>query len=263
MTNSTSPTSSRTPDRFAPAPGPGDVIVPAGWPEGAGALFSSRHGGVSHDPYASLNLGNGVGDDPSAVGENRRRLAEHVGVPVDRLLFMRQVHGASVAVPDGAWPGEPPEVDALVTGTRGLALAVLVADCVPVLLADADAGVVAAAHAGRAGMVAGVVPATVVRMRALGAREIVASLGPAICGGCYQLSGDLAESVADAVPAAAATTRDGKPAADVPAGVTAQLEDAGVRVLERTAPCTVESRHHFSHRRDHVSGRTAGCVWLR
>lgn len=282
MTSSTSRTSSRTPDGHADTRGTTSrldrVLVPSGWPEGVGAVFTTRHGGVSGNPYASLNLGAGVGDEPAAVTQNRHRVARHVGVPDDRLLFMRQVHGPDVAIVDGPWPvpggrvgdtvdesvgpGEPPPVDALVTATRGLALAVLVADCVPVLLADPGHGVVGVAHAGRAGMVAGVVPAALARMRELGARDIVAVLGPAVCGSCYELSADLADSVARTVPAAAAKTRTGRPAADVPAGVRAQLDDAGVRLLPWAAPCTVENPHQFSHRRDRVTGRAAGVVWL-
>ncbi|OSP43081.1 laccase, partial [Streptomyces sp. 13-12-16] len=129
---------------------------------GAHFAFTDRWGGVSAAPYEELNLGGAVGDDPGAVRVNRELAAKSLGVDPARVVWMNQVHGADVAVVDEPWGERPvPEVDAIVTARRGLALAVLTADCVPVLLADPVAGVVAAAHAGRPGMTAGVVPAAV------------------------------------------------------------------------------------------------------
>ncbi|MGH8866673.1 MAG: peptidoglycan editing factor PgeF [Actinomycetes bacterium] len=237
------------------------------WPVDVPARFTTRHGGVSTGPYAALNLGGHVQDDPEAVAENRRVLARDLGLPRERLRLMRQVHGADVVTVEGPLgdpeQDEPPEADGMVTTTPGLALGVLMADCVPVLLADAVAGVVGVAHAGRPGLLAGVVPATVARMRDLGARDLYAAVGPAVCGACYELPADLAERVAAAVSAARATTRWGTPAADVRAGVVAQLHHAGVRAVSVSDVCTRESPDHFSHRRDGPhTGRLAGVVWL-
>lgn len=133
--------------------------------------FTDRWGGVSAAPYGELNLGGAVGDDPAAVGANRERAARRLGLDPARVVWMNQVHGRDVAVVDGPWgaDAEIPAVDAVVTARRGLPLAVLTADCTPVLLADPVAGVVGAAHAGRPGLVAGVVPAAVEAMVALGA----------------------------------------------------------------------------------------------
>ncbi|RBL79681.1 laccase, partial [Streptomyces cavourensis] len=150
--------------------------------------FTDRWGGVSAAPYGELNLGGAVGDDPAAVGANRERAARRLGLDPASVVWMNQVHGRDVAVVDGPWgaDAEIPAVDALVTTRRGLALAVLTADCTPVLLVDPAAGVVGAAHAGRPGLVAGVVPAVVEAMTALGARpsRITAHTGPAVCGRC-------------------------------------------------------------------------------
>ncbi len=160
--------------------------------------------------------------------------------------------------------GPVPAVDAVVTARRGLALAVLTADCVPVLLADPVAGVVGAAHAGRPGLVAGVVPAAVEAMRGLGAEppRIVARTGPAICGACYEVPEAMRAEVAALAPRAHAETSWGTPALDVAAGVLAQLDALGVRDARRSPTCTRESADHFSYRGDRVTGRLAGYTWL-
>ncbi|GGV16622.1 peptidoglycan editing factor PgeF [Streptomyces spectabilis] len=233
---------------------------------GAHFAFTDRWGGVSAVPYEELNLGGAVGDDPDAVLRNRELTAKSLGVDPARVVWMHQVHGRDVAVVDGPWPAdqEIPAVDAVVTAERGLALAVLTADCTPVLLADPVAGVVAAAHAGRPGMVAGVVPAAVEAMVDLGAEpgRIVARTGPAVCGRCYEVPADMRADVAAVEPAAYAVTSWGTPAVDVTAGVHAQLERLGVRDREQSPVCTLESGDHFSYRRDRVTGRLAGYVWL-
>ncbi|GAA3246693.1 laccase domain protein [Streptomyces lavendulae subsp. lavendulae] len=233
---------------------------------GAHFAFTDRWGGVSAVPYEELNLGGAVGDDPAAVRANRAAAAGELGIDPDLVVWMNQVHGRDVAVVDGPWPdgGPIPSVDAVVTARRGLALAVLTADCTPVLLADPVAGVVGAAHAGRPGLVAGVVPAAVEAMTALGAdpARMVARTGPAVCGRCYEVPAEMREAVAAVVPAAWAETSWGTPAVDVVAGVHAQLAEAGVAYRHRSAVCTLESRDHFSYRRDRVTGRLAGYVWL-
>ncbi|GAA0277330.1 peptidoglycan editing factor PgeF [Streptomyces polychromogenes] len=233
---------------------------------GAHFAFTDRWGGVSAVPYEELNLGGAVGDDPAAVRANRAAAAKELGIDPDLVVWMNQVHGRDVAVVDGPWgsAADIPSVDAVVTARRGLALAVLTADCTPVLLADPVAGVAGAAHAGRPGLVAGVVPAAVEAMVALGAdpARIVARTGPAVCGHCYEVPAEMREAVAGVVPAAWAETSWGTPAVDVVAGVHAQLAEAGVPQGHRSPVCTLESRDHFSYRRDRVTGRLAGYVWL-
>ncbi|WP_255952470.1 peptidoglycan editing factor PgeF [Streptomyces odontomachi] len=227
--------------------------------------FTDRWGGVSTAPYAELNLGGAVGDDPDAVRANRAGTAARFGLDPARVVWMNQVHGCDVAVVDGPWGDRPvPEVDALVTTCPGLALAVLVADCTPVLLADPVASVAAAVHAGRAGMVAGVVPAAVHAMVERGAdpARIQARTGPAICGRCYEVPEAMRAEIAAVEPAAGAVTSWGTPAIDVTAGVHAQLERLGVRDRQQSAVCTRESDDHFSYRRDRTTGRLAGYVWL-
>lgn len=232
---------------------------------GAHFAFTDRWGGVSAAPYEELNLGGAVGDDPGAVTANRETAAKSLGIDPGRVVWMNQVHGNAVTAVDGPWGERPaPEADALVTAERGLALAVLTADCVPVLLADPVAGIVAAAHAGRPGLVAGIVPAALRAMTERGAdpARIVARTGPAVCGRCYEVPEPMRAEVAAVEPAAHAETSWGTPAVDVAAGVHAQLARAGVRDLERSPVCTRESPDHFSHRRDRTTGRLAGYVWL-
>ncbi|MFK4802017.1 peptidoglycan editing factor PgeF [Streptomyces sp. MPA0124] len=232
---------------------------------GAHFGFTDRWGGVSAVPYEELNLGGAVGDDPAAVTANRELAAKALGADPARVVWMNQVHGADVAVVDAPWGDRPvPRVDAVVTAERGLALAVLTADCVPVLLADPVAGIAAAAHAGRPGLVAGVVPAAVRAMTELGAdlAQIVARTGPAVCGRCYEVPEQMRAEVAAVEPAAYADTSWGTPAVDVSAGVHAQLERLGVRDRAQSPVCTRESKDHFSYRRDRTTGRLAGYVWL-
>ncbi len=233
---------------------------------GAHFAFTDRWGGVSAAPYEELNLGGAVGDDPAAVHANRSSAARSLGLDPAHVVWMNQVHGPDVAVVDAPWgpAADIPSVDAIVTTRRGLALAVLTADCTPVLLADPVAGIAAAAHAGRPGMVAGVVPAAVEAMVGLGAEpaRIVARTGPAVCGKCYEVPDVMRAEVAAVEPAAYAETSWGTPAVDVTAGVHAQLERLGVRDRQQSPVCTLESHDHFSYRRDRTTGRLAGYVWL-
>lgn len=233
---------------------------------GAHFAFTDRWGGVSAVPYEELNLGGAVGDDPAVVRTNRALAAASLGIEAQRVVWMNQVHGPDVVVVDGPWgsDAEIPAVDAVVTARRGLALAVLTADCTPVLLADPVAKVAAAAHAGRPGMIAGVVPAAVEAMTKLGAdpARVVARTGPAVCGRCYEVPEAMRADVAAIEPAAYAETSWGTPAVDVTAGVHAQLERLGVRDRAQSPVCTLESGDHFSYRRDRTTGRLAGYVWL-
>jgi YfiH family protein len=233
--------------------------------DGAHFAFTDRWGGVSAVPHDSLNLGGAVGDDPAAVRANRVLAAEALGRDPVRVVWMNQVHGRDVAVVDAPWGEDPVSaVDALVTTRPDVTLAVLTADCVPVLLADPRAGVAAAAHAGRPGLVAAVVPAAVEEMAAQGADpgRIIALLGPSVCGKCYEVPAALRDEVAAVVPEAYAETSWGTPAVDVSAGVRAQLARCGVRVMESPAVCTRESADHFSYRRERTTGRLGGYVWL-
>ncbi|MDT0480790.1 peptidoglycan editing factor PgeF [Streptomyces sp. DSM 41640] len=232
---------------------------------GAHFAFTDRWGGVSAAPYEELNLGGAVGDDPEAVGTNRELAAKSLGIDPDRVVWMNQVHGADAVVVSEPWGERPvPQVDAIVTAERGLALAVLTADCTPVLLADPVAGIAAAVHAGRPGMVAGVVPAALRAMTELGAdpARIVARTGPAVCGKCYEVPEEMRADVAAVEPAAHAETSWGTPSVDVTAGVHAQLDRLGVRDRQQSPVCTLESGDHFSYRRDRTTGRLAGYVWL-
>jgi YfiH family protein len=224
--------------------------------------FTDRQGGVSVDEYDSLNLGGHVGDDPLAVAENRARVAGSLGVPQERLLFLDQCHGTEVLVAEGPWPPQgPPPADGVVTTEPGLALAVLVADCTPVLLADPEAGVVGAVHAGRPGMTAGIVGVAVDRMRDLGARDVAAVVGPSVCGRCYEVPAQMRAEAAAVAPESATVSWTGTPAIDVAAGVVAQLRDARVSVTWLPG-CAREDRDLYSYRRDGRTGRFAGVVVL-
>jgi YfiH family protein len=225
---------------------------------------TDRADGLSDGVYGSLNLGDHVGDDPDRVAANRARLAVEVGLATADLRFMSQVHGSTVARVGRDAPAQAPEADALLTTDRGVGLVVLVADCVPVLFAARGSDTIAVAHAGRRGVVAGVVPETVAAMQEHGAwpSRMVAKVGPAICGRCYEVPAAMQEEVCAAVPEARSTTSDGTPGLDLPAAVVAQLARAGVETVEVDPWCTAERDDLFSYRRDGVTGRFAGLVWL-
>jgi YfiH family protein len=284
-------------DRPGPAglvwrPGPPEAVGPdPAWPPvlvaedlleaGVVAAFTGRTGGSSAPPYAALNLGLAVGDDLRRVLANRRRVATVLGLAGHPWALARQVHGATILRVGTGRPGAgagglgqgPPEGkaplgegDGLVTGEAGVVLAVLTADCAPVLLADPGAGVVGAVHAGWRGLAAGVVEAGVAAMAGLGAdpAAVVGLVGPAVGGCCYEVGPDVREAVGDRYPAALATTRDGRPALDPAAGAAQALERAGVGQVRVAGECTVDlAERHFSHRRDHGrTGRQAGLIAL-
>lgn len=232
--------------------------------EGVQAAFTDRYGGVSAAPYAELNLGGGGDGDGAAIAANRARVAAALGVSPDGVAWMRQQHGDDVAHIDTKPGPTAPAVDATVTTTPGITLAVLVADCVPLLLADPECGLVGAAHAGRLGLARGVVPALVARAVELGAEpaRMVAMLGPAVCGSCYEVPRRMRDEVALVAPAARCSTREGTPSLDIRAGVEEQLRGSGVRRIHRDARCTRESPEMYSHRREGRTGRFAGYVWL-
>lgn len=223
--------------------------------------FTSTRGGSSEGDFASLNLGGHVGDDPLTVEANRTLVAHSLGVERHQLVFMNQCHGSEVVVVDGPWKGPPPDADGIVTTSTDLALAVLVADCAPVLLVDQSAGVAAAVHAGRPGMMAGVVGRAIDAMSDLGARSVRAVVGPSICGRCYEVPEAMRTQAARVSPMAAAVTWQGTPAIDVAAGVVEQLRARSVAV-QWISGCSRESDDLFSYRRHHRTGRNAGVVRL-
>lgn len=234
-------------------------------------VVTTRAGGRSTGPFARFNLSTGVGDDPVAVAANRRRLASELGLR--GVVFLGQVHGTGVAVVDAVpRSGEPdrPGADAAVTALPGVGLAVLTADCVPVLLADPQAQVVGVAHAGRVGAAAGVLPRTLEAMTALGARagDCEVLLGPAVCGACYEVPAAMRDEVEVALPGSATRTRRGTAGLDLRAGLRAQLAALGVGKVGTDPRCTVEDPDLYSHRRatrpggSGRTGRLAAVTWL-
>ena len=223
-------------------------------------VFTTRAGGASSSPYESFNLGDHVGDDPAAVAANRARLAGVLGLAPDDIVWMEQVHSNNVAVV----PGPVEATDAVVTTRRGLALAVLTADCVPVLLADHVNGVVAAAHAGRMGARNGIILRTVAAMVELGATPatIQVLLGPAASGRRYEVPAEMAADVEKHLPGSRTRTEQGTTGIDVRAGLVRQLMGLGVTNIEADPRCTIEDTDFFSYRREGKTGRQAGLVWL-
>jgi len=181
---------------------------------------------------------------------------------------LSQVHGREVAYVGPEGPSYAVHgrlhatADGVVTDQLGVTLMVRGADCAMVLFADPVRGVIGAAHCGRDGLVAGVVPATVARMRDLGAQDVTAWLGPHVCGACYEVPAELRAAVAEAVPESWGTTSWGTPSVDLGAGIRAQLAAAAVPCVD-VSRCTMESPDLFSYRRDGtVSGRQAGVIRL-
>ena len=227
-------------------------------------VTTTRAGGVSLPPFDTFNLGDHIGDDPDAVAANRRRLAAAIGLPVDRVVWMNQVHGEHVECVDAPRTDAFEATDALVTTTRGLALAVVTADCVPVLMADSRAGVLGAAHAGRVGAAAGVVLQTLEAMLEAGARpgDVSVLLGPAVSGANYEVPEEMAAEVEAQLPGSRTTTAAGTPGLDLRAGIARQLIDAGITAIDIDPRCTVADPALFSHRRDAPTGRLASLIWM-
>lgn len=242
---------------------------------GVGVAFTDREGGVSTGDQASLNLGRSDLDELRHLRTNMALVTGAIGV--DRVVALHQVHGTAVHHADSddrdwsgdAWVGDRvrgaprlPIADAAITTRPDLALIVRVADCLPVLLADCSAGVIAAAHAGRVGLLGGVLARTVEAMQQAGARELQAWIGPHICARCYEVPQQMAAQAAQVLPATRATTSWGTPAIDLAAGATAQL--TGLRVtVTRCDPCTLTAPELFSHRGDGPhTGRQVGLIWL-
>ena len=242
--------------RVRPVSAPNGVGTQArGVEDGSGG----REDGAAYDGW---NLALHVGDDPQRVHCHRRRLENLLGLERGRhLAWMNQVHSAVVS---SAQVDEVPTADALVLDARTAdapaGCCVLVADCVPVLLASRDGALTAAVHAGRRGMLDGVVPATIDFLQRAGAEpaDLWAAVGPSICGSCYEVPDDMLALSAQREPACASRTSWGTPGLDVAAGVLAQLERAGVGHISAGQWCTYEDSRFYSYRRDGVTGRLAG-----
>ncbi|MFD2841211.1 peptidoglycan editing factor PgeF [Populibacterium corticicola] len=246
---------------------------------GISAFFTTARGGESSGPYASLNLGSRVGDDPVAVAANRRAVSDAAGVP---LVYGRQVHsngvfevdGPTAQVPDTEIAGDvAASADALVSARYGVGLTVYIADCVPILFADADAGVIATAHAGRPGLEAGVIAAAVHEMAAHGATpaSIRAAVGPCICANCYEVPADMAQDFATITRTQVSLTKWGSVGVDLRAAAERQLRELGIGKILHISECTYEHAEHgrlFSHRwathnverTNGKSGRFAGVI---
>ncbi|WP_174814785.1 peptidoglycan editing factor PgeF [Mycolicibacterium agri] len=227
-------------------------------------VTTTRARGVSAPPFDTFNLGDHVGDDPAAVAANRKRLATTIGLGTEAVVWMNQVHGDHIVRVDEPVASAVDETDGLVTTTPRLALAVVTADCVPVLMADARAGVVAAVHAGRVGAAKGVVRRAVEAMCDAGAHveDISVLLGPAVSGRNYEVPAAMADEVEAVLPGSRTTTSRGTPGLDLRAGIARQLIDLGVTAIDADPRCTVDDRSLFSHRRDAPTGRMASLVWM-
>jgi YfiH family protein len=213
-------------------------------------FFTDRRGGSSLGVYESLNLAQHVGDDPAIVASNRAQIGS--------AQFMNQVHGDEIVVVDSV-TSEVPTCDGLITTKPAISLAVMVADCIPLLLVSKEA--VGAIHVGRAGLVNRIALKAIHTMRSLGSIDIHAILGPSICGACYEVPFEMQQDVMQEHPRAFATTRKGTPGLDLPKALIADLVSAGVS-YEASTCCTYEDEMYFSHRRQNPTGRFAGVISL-
>ena len=240
-----------------------DWIVPD-WPAPANvrAAITTRAGGVSCGPYASFNLGYSTGDDPAAVRENRERLRARL--PAEP-RWLKQVHGARVVEAESV--DEPPQADAATARDRGTVCAIMVADCLPVLLTDATGSVVAAAHAGWRGLASGVVDHTVAAMVGRGAdpTTLMAFIGPGIGPTAFEVGDDVYAAYTEKDAGAAAAFRphaEGKWLADLPLLARRALARCGVKTIHGGDLCTYsEAARFYSYRRDRTTGRMGAFVW--
>ena len=217
--------------------------------------FFTRDGGVSGGLYASLNGGIGSSDDPGNVAENRRRMAEQIGVTPENFLTVWQIHSPDAVVAAGPWEGQRPRADAIVTRTEGLAIGATAADCGPILFVDPNVRVIGAAHAGWKGALTGVVESTVAAMEKLGAERsgIVAAIGPLIRQHSYEVGGEFVERFLEAdaenamffLPA----TREGHAMFDLAGFIRMRLENAGVLMIDDIGVDTYSDERFYSYRR--------------
>jgi YfiH family protein len=211
--------------------------------------------GVWCSGSAAGNVGDHVGDEPTAVARHRAAIATAANLaPPTEWVWLRQVHGVSVFDATSPTVVPPPEADASATTRRGLPLAIVTADCAPVVIANDDA--LAVVHAGHRGLLGGVIEAAADRVRSLGHGELRAFLGPCIRPECYEFSArDLEPLVTAFGPDVAGTTRSGRPALDIPAAVRIAVARAGAGQLDDCGACTSHTPGYFSHRRDGATGR--------
>jgi polyphenol oxidase len=218
--------------------------------------FFTRDGGVSSGIYESLNGGIGSNDDPTHIAENRRRMAEQLGVEPEHFLSVHQTHSPDVIVASGPWQGPSrPKADAIVSRTEGLAIGATAADCGPILLVDPGARVIAAAHAGWKGALTGIVESTIGTMEKLGAERggIVAAIGPLIRQHSYEVGSEFVERFVEAdaeyglffIPAA----REGHAMFDLAGFIRMRLENAGVLMIDDTGLDTYSDERFYSYRR--------------
>jgi YfiH family protein len=245
-------------------PGGPDIIEPD-WPAPANvqAAFTLRSGGVSQGPYASLNLGTRVGDEASAVAENRRRVSQRLALPSEP-LWLHQVHGVEVVGADAIAPASPPVADASITRLGGRVCSVLVADCMPVLFASRQGDAVGAAHAGWRGLCAGVLEATVKRLE-VPPGQLMAWMGPAIGASHFEVGAEVRDAFLARDPATKAAfvlNRRGRWQCDLYALARHRLSRLGIGQISGGSWCTYDDpTSFFSHRRDGVCGRMAAFIW--
>jgi len=217
-------------------------------------LFTARPGGNSVGGFTSFNLGDHVGDDFEAVAQNRRILQKMLSRMEPQ--FMNQVHGNEVVEVDGGSMNQV-TADALITRRAGLPLAVLSADCLPILVSGEN--IAGAIHAGRKGILNGIIERTITKMRELGGKELSAIIGPAICGNCYEVDVQMYLDAIEIDPNLATTQETH--CLDLKKAATGQLHSQGVSVTD-IGICTAHNPNFFSYRRDGISGRSAGVIVL-
>jgi YfiH family protein len=241
----------------APLPRLAPIEAPALALPGIAHAFFTRPGGISTGVYAGLNTGTGSGDSRDTVLENRARAADYLGVAPERLVTPHQVHGVDAIVVEQVWaPGKGAKADAVVTNRPGIAVGVGTADCGPVLFADAEARVVAAAHAGWKGALAGILESAVAAMERLGAQRarIVAVLGPTISRPAYEVGPEFVERFSAAETENGRyfqpSDREGHAFFDLPAYIVARLERSGLASVSDLGLCTyADEGRFFSYRR--------------
>ena len=218
--------------------------------------FFTREGGVSGGIYAGLNGGLGSKDDPAHVRENRRRMAEHMGVPSEHLVCVHQIHSPDAVIATGPWEGPArPKADAIVTNSTGLAIGVTAADCGPVLFVDPNAGVIGAAHAGWKGALTGIMESTIAAMEELGAERgsTIAAIGPLIRQPSYEVGGEFVERFIDHDANNAVfflpSERDGHAKFDLAGYIRLRLQNAGILMIDDLDVDTYSDERCFSYRR--------------
>ncbi|MBV9562398.1 MAG: peptidoglycan editing factor PgeF [Bradyrhizobium sp.] len=218
--------------------------------------FFTREGGVSGGIYAGLNGGLGSKDDPAHVRENRRRMAEHMGVPSEHLVCVHQIHSPDAVIATGPWEGPArPKADAIVTNSTGLAIGVTAADCGPVLFVDPNAGVIGAAHAGWKGALTGIMESTIAAMEELGAERgsTIAAIGPLIRQPSYEVGGEFVERFIDHDANNAVfflpSERDGHAKFDLAGYIRLRLQNAGILMIDDLGVDTYADERFFSYRR--------------